>query len=434
MIDSSLLLDRTDEVIAALARKGVPAETVLDAKAALLRRKTVLSEVEQLRAEMNRRSREAGRLIAAGGPEAEAARQSLTSLKSQLAEQEAVLRDAEKQSRALMLVVPNLPSPDAPEGLDETGNVVLRYEGPPADGYNPADYKPHWEIAQGLGIMDQERAAKLSGSGFSLLYGDGARLMRALIQFGLDLNRETYREVFVPHMVRSQVFEGTGHLPKFADDAYSTTLDGLWLIPTGEVPLTGMHQGELFESAELPKRYMTYSACFRREAGSAGKDTRGLQRLHEFHKVELVRVCTPETVQDEFDALLADAERPLRLLGFPYRVVDLAAGDLTFSSSRIFDLEVYAPGVDRWLEVSSVGNFTDFQPRRGNIRYRTRTGQTRPPYYLNGSALATPRVWAAILEHGQREDGLVELPGALVPYLGKKMLEPEPGSPVASRQ
>jgi seryl-tRNA synthetase len=226
-------------------------------------------------------------------------------------------------------------------------------------------------------------------------------------------------------MVRSQVFEGTGHLPKFAEDAYNTTLDDLWLIPTGEVPLTGMHQGELFEADELPKRYMAYSVCFRREAGSAGKDTRGLQRLHEFHKVELVRICTPETVQDEFDALLADAERPLQLLELPYRVVDLAAGDLTFSSARIFDLEVYAPGVDRWLEVSSVGNFTDFQPRRGNIRYRVGAGQTRPPYYLNGSALATPRMWAAVIEHGQRQDGTVELPAPLVPYMGKKVLEPE---------
>jgi seryl-tRNA synthetase len=425
VIDPNLLLDQPDSVVAALARKGVSSEVVLAARDALIQRRSILSEVEGLRAEMNRRSKQVGKLISSGDPSADSERQALADLKSRIAEQESALREAEKHARSLQLVLPNLPSPDAPEGLDESANVVLRAEGPAADRYNPDDYRPHWEVAADLGIIDVERAAKLSGSGFSLLYGDGARLIRALVQFGLDLNRDTYREVLVPHMVRSQVFEGTGHLPKFAEDAYNTTLDDLWLIPTGEVPLTGMHQGELFEADELPKRYMAYSVCFRREAGSAGKDTRGLQRLHEFHKVELVRICTPETVQDEFDALLADAERPLQLLELPYRVVDLAAGDLTFSSARIFDLEVYSPGVDRWLEVSSVGNFTDFQPRRGNIRYRVGAGQTRPPYYLNGSALATPRMWAAIIEHGQRHDGTVELPAALVPYMGKKVLERE---------
>lgn len=425
MIDPNLLLDQTEAVAAALARKGVSRQTVLSARDALASRRATLVEVEGLRAEMNRRSKQVGKLIASGDPAADDERQALADLKSRIAEREAALREVERVSRTHLLLLPNLPSPDAPEGLDESANVVVRTEGPPVDRYRPADYRPHWEIAANLGIFDPERAAKLSGSGFSLLYGDGARLIRALAQFGLDLNRDTYREVLVPHLVRSQVFEGTGHLPKFADDAYHVPEDDLWLISTGEVPLTGMHQGELLEPDELPKRYMTYSVCFRREAGSAGKDTRGLQRLHEFHKVELVRICTPETVQAEFEALLADAERPLRLLDLPYRVVDLAAGDLTFSSTRIFDLEVYAPGVDRWLEVSSVGNFTDFQARRGNIRYRAGSGQTRPPYYLNGSGLATPRMWAAVIEHGQRPDGTVELPDALVPYLGKKVLEPQ---------
>jgi seryl-tRNA synthetase len=426
VIDSNLLLDQPDAVVAALARKGVAAETVISARDAVVRRRSVLSEVEGLRAEMNRRSKQVGKLISSGDPSADQERQALAELKSRIADQEAALREAEKESRSLLLTLPNLPSPDAPEGLDESANVIRRVEGPPADRFNPADYRPHWDVAADLGIYDPERAAKLSGSGFSLLYGDGARLIRALVQFGLDLNRDTYREVLVPHMVRSEVFEGTGHLPKFAEDAYNTTLDDLWLIPTGEVPLTGMHRGELFEADELPKRYMAYSVCFRREAGSAGKDTRGLQRLHEFHKVELVRICTPETVQDEFDGLLADAEKPLQLLELPYRIVDLAAGDLTFSSSRIFDLEVYSPGVDRWLEVSSVGNFTDFQPRRSNIRYRVGSGQTRAPYYLNGSALATPRMWAAVIEHGQRPDGTVELPSPLVPYMGgKKVLDPQ---------
>ncbi|HYZ56830.1 MAG TPA: serine--tRNA ligase [Streptosporangiaceae bacterium] len=424
MIDSKLLVDQPDAVVAALARKGVSSDVVLSARDALIQQRSTLSEVETLRAEMNARSKQVGKLIAAKDPSADTEREALADLKSRLAAGEAALREAESKSRSLLLVLPNLPSPDAPDGLDESSNVVLRVEGPSSDKYNPADYRPHWDVAGDLGIFDPERAAKLSGSGFSLLYGDGARLIRALAQFGLDLNRDTYLEVLVPHMVRREVFEGTGHLPKFAEDAYNTTLDDLWLIPTGEVPLTGLHRGELFDADELPKRYMTYSSCFRREAGSAGKDTRGLQRLHEFHKVELVRICTPETVQDEFDALLADAERPLQLLELPYRVLDLSAGDLTFSSTRIFDLEVYSPGVDRWLEVSSVGHFGDFQARRSNIRYRAGNGQTRPPHYLNGSALATPRMWAAIIEHGQRKDGTVELPEPLVPYMGKKVLEP----------
>ena len=425
MIDQNLLLNQTDEVIEALRRKGTPSETVEAARDALVRQRTVQREVESLRSEMNQRSKRVGKLIADSDPSAENERVALTGLKAEIAELDEALRTAKADARSAMLVLPNLPSTEAPEGLDESANVVLRVEGPSADQFPPESYMPHWDVARNLGIMDADRASKLSGSGFSLLYGDGARLIRSLVQFGLDLNRETYREVLVPHMVRSQILEGTGHLPKFADDAYNTSLDDLWLIPTGEVSLTGLHQGELLEPEELPKRYMAYTVCFRREAGSAGKDTRGLQRLHEFHKVELVRICTPEAVQDEFDALLADAERSLRTLELPYRVVDLAAGDLTFSSTRIFDLEVYSPGVDRWLEVSSVGNFSDFQARRGNIRYRAEGGKNRHPYYLNGSALATPRVWAAIIEHGQRPDGTVELPAALVPYMGKKVLEPK---------
>jgi seryl-tRNA synthetase len=246
------------------------------------------------------------------------------------------------------------------------------------------------------------------------------------VQFGLDLNRDTYLEFAPPHFVRSDTFTGTGHLPKFEADAYRLRDDDLWAIPTGEVPLTGMHRNELLEEADLPKRYMAYTVCFRREAGSAGKDTRGLQRLHEFHKVELVRICLPEHADEEFAALLTDAERAIRLLGLPYRIIDLCTADLTFSSSRIFDIEVYAPGVDRWLEVSSVGVFSDFQARRSNIRVR-RTGKrggTEFPYFLNGSALATPRVWAAIIEHGQQPDGSVLLPEPLVRYMGKDRIGP----------
>lgn len=424
MIDPNVLLQDVDAVAEALETKGTSPEAVRATYDSLLRRRSVMSELEQLRAEMNRRSKQVGQLMARRDPSGEDERQRLGELKAQIAKQEADYREADEQFRYQMLRLPNLPAPEAPVGQTEDDNVVLRYEGVPVQEFKGKEYRPHWDIASDLKIFDVERAAKLSGSGFALLYGDGARLLRALVQFGLDSNRDTYTETVVPHLVRGPLMEGTGHLPKFADDAYHTTLDDLWLVPTGEVPLTGLHQNEIFEPDELPKRYMTHTSCFRREAGAAGKDTRGFQRVHEFHKVELVRICTPENAQEEFDGLLADAERSLQLLELPYRVVDLCTGDLTFSSARIFDLEVYAPGVDRWLECSSVGHFTDFQARRGSMRYRLANGKTAPVHTLNGSAIATPRLWAALLEHGQRSDGTVELPEVLVPYMGKRIIEP----------
>jgi seryl-tRNA synthetase len=302
---------------------------------------------------------------------------------------------------------------------------VLRYENYNAEDYKGKKFLHHWEVAETLGIYDPKRAAKLSGAMFSLLRREGARLIRGLAHFALDLNKDTYEEILPPHFVKSDIFTGTGHLPKFEEDAYKLRDDDLWAIPTGEVPLTSLHRDEILGIEELPKRYMAYTVCFRREAGSAGKDTRGLQRLHEFHKVELVRLCAPEQVEAEFNALLADAERPLQILGIPYRVVDLCAADLTFSSSRIFDIEAYAPGVDAWLEVSSVGIFTDFQARRGNSRFRrARTAKPEFLHALNGSGLATPRVWAALIEHGQQPDGSVRLPEALEPYLGFSVITP----------
>jgi len=424
MINPNLLAESPDAVASALANKGVEPDSVFEARDALVRRRTALAALEGVRAEMNRRSKEIGRIVGSGGTVGEAENRQLAELKARIAEFEAEYREADERSNFLLLRLPNLPSPQAPVGAGEEDNVVVRYAGPDAGKFNPDDYRPHWDVATDLNIFDAKRAAKLSGSGFALLYGGGARLLRALVQFGLDLHRDTYTEVVVPHLVRGPLMTGTGHLPKFADDAYNTTLDDLWLVPTGEVPLTGLHQDEILDPDELPKRYMTHTACFRREAGAAGKDTRGFQRVHEFHKVEMVRICTPATVEDEFEALLADAELGLQKLELPYRVVDLCTGDLTFASARILDLEVYAPGVNRWLEVSSVGNFTDFQARRGNIRYRDSNGKTALANTLNGSAMATPRMWAAIVEHGQRSDGSVEVPDALVPYLGSRVIEP----------
>ncbi|MDT5094950.1 MAG: seryl-tRNA synthetase [Mycobacterium sp.] len=421
MIDPDLLLNETDAVAQQLAGKGVERSLVVSAREALAQRRALTGELDDKRAEMNRRSKEFGELVRRVGTDtADEERRALAELKTQISTLEERLREAASQAQDLLYQVPNLPDPDAPIGADESSNVIVRYGGPQAEPNQ--DARPHWEIADEMGLWDPKRASKISGAGFPVLYGDGTRLLRALVQFAIDLHREKYLETLVPTLVRQETAISTGHLPKFADDMYNTTADDLWAIPTGELPLTGLHRDEILEADQLPRRYMTYTSCFRREAGAAGKDTRGMQRLHEFHKVELVKICAPDDVGAEFDDLLADAERALVLLQLPYRVVDLCTGDLTFSSSRIFDLEVYAPGLDKWLEVSSVGNFTDFQGRRANMRCRKPGGGITPVGTLNASALATPRVWAAIIELGQQPDGTVKVPDALVPYLGTEVL------------
>lgn len=406
-----------------LARKGVSAETVRDAIRAVQARRGLRAELDERRASLNRTSKEIGRLVAAGHTaDADLRKCEVSALAAELDELERASRAAETAERDLLLSLPNWPGDDAPDGRSEADNVILETHGPPAEDFDPEQFRPHWEIAADLGIYDPERAAKISGSMFAVLRGDGARLLHALVDYGLKLNRDAYEEVVAPHVVRTETFTATGHLPKFADDAYRVEGDDLWLIPTGEVPLMSLHRDEILPESALPKRYMTYTACFRREAGSAGKDTRGMQRLHEFHKVELVKLCTPDQVQAEFNAMLEDVLRPLRALGLPHRIVDLCAGDLTFSSARIYDVEVYAPGARRWLEVSSVGQFTDFQARRGNIRFRNEANRTQYVHALNGSAMATPRVWAAIIEHGQQPDGSVRIPDPLTPYMGKDVI------------
>ncbi len=424
MIDSNIILKDFERSVEMLARKGVDRLEVAKLRDLLVERKQTLQSLESKRAEMNKVSTSIGQLMQAGQrAEAEAARASVTNLKSQLAGLETTFRGLSEQADYVLLRLPNFPAESVPLGEGEKDNVVLRTHGYSPDDYKGKQFRPHWETASNLGIFDAERAAKISGSGFSVLRGAGARLLRALVQLGLDLNRGVYEEILSPHFVQTATFTATGHLPKFEMDAYKLRDDDLWAIPTGEVPLMSMHRDEILEESEIPKRYMTYTVCFRREAGSAGKDTRGMQRLHEFHKVELVRLCRPEDEKAEFDAMLADAERPLQLLKLPYRVVQLCTRDLTFSSALIYDLEVYAPGVDKWLEVSSVGMFTDFQPRRGNIRFRrSESGKTEFVRALNGSALATPRVWAAIIEHYQQLDGSVKIPEPLRSYMGADII------------
>jgi seryl-tRNA synthetase len=423
MIDHRLLLDDFEATARRLVRKGVDRAMLDSARELAERRRSQARQVDEARAEMNAGAAQVGLLRREGRlPEADALRVRLAEAAVERDAIEQALRTTEAEFEDLILRIPNVPADDVPDGTTEADNVVLR-----THGYDPADYEnrqwaPHWEVAERLGIFDAARAAKLSGAMFSLLRGDGARLLRGLVSLALAVHGERYEEVAPPHLVRTDIISRTGHLTKFDTQAYRVRDDDLWLVPTAEVPLMGLHQDEILSEAELPRRYMAYSVCWRREAGAAGKDTRGMQRLHEFHKVELVQLCRPEDGRAAFDALVADAEKPLQMLGLPYRVVELCAGDLTFSAAKVYDLEVYSPGVDKWLEVSSISLVTDFQARRGQIRWRREGGRVESVHSLNGSGLATPRVWAAVVEHGQQPDGSIRVPDALVPYLGKELI------------
>jgi seryl-tRNA synthetase len=330
------------------------------------------------------------------------------------------LTGVENELGEILMQLPNILLSDVPEGGEESNRVVRAWGEPrPADGV-----RPHWEIGEQLGILDLAAGAKISGSGFVVLKRGGARLVRALMSFMLDLHTREhgYEEAWVPYLVTRETMTGTGQLPKFEDDLYRTD-DDFFLIPTAEVPVTNLLRGEILDAGALPRALTAYTPCFRREAGAAGKDTRGLIRLHQFDKVELVRFTTPESSAQELEKLTGHAERVLQLLGLPYRVVLLAAGDTSFASAKTYDLELWAPGVGKWLEVSSCSNFGDFQARRANIRYRPAPGEKpRFVHTLNGSALAFPRTIIAILEHYQRPDGTVTIPDALRPYYGGDLL------------
>ncbi len=425
MIDLTQLRREPEVVKAALARRGVDAALLEEIIALDVEHRRLLQDAESRRAEVKSLSRQVG----------EARREANATLADELSERSRVVGDEERLAttqteavagslRELLLSLPNLPAPEAPDGPDETGNVELRQwwlgmdDGAPFPAF--ADYQrvPHWEIGADLGILDLETGAKIAGSMFPLYRGDGARLIRALSAFALDRHRDAYEEIRPPSVALTETMMSTGHLPKSMDDMYAIERDGLWAIPTAEVPLTSMRRGEILTEAELPIRLTALTACFRREAGAAGRDTRGVLRVHEFDKVELFNYLTPDQAQAGFDDVLARAEGLLRALGLTYRVLDLCAGDLGTSSARTFDLEVYAPGVERWLEVSSVSWFRDFQARRANVRYRTSEGDTAFVNTVNGSALAWPRIWAALLETGRLADGSVELPEVLAPYLG----------------
>ena len=324
----------------------------------------------------------------------------------------------------LLLELPNIPLEDVPDGKGEEDNVVVRTWGEvPTFDFEPL---PHWDLGEHLGVIDFQRGVKLAGSRFFVLMGQGARLERALISFMLDLHtgKNGYREAQLPAMVRRDVMVGSGNLPKFGDNLYHDEEDDLWLIPTAEVPLTNLHRDEILSPGSLPLRYTASTPCFRREKAAAGRDTRGIKRVHQFQKVEMYKFVEPQSSDEELESLVVDAEAVCQALKLPYRVLELCAPELGFASAKSYDLEMWAPGSQEWLEVSSCSNCTDFQARRANIKYRSKEGA--PPAFvhtLNGSGLALPRVIISILENGQRKDGSVEVPEALHPYTGFEVIE-----------
>jgi len=428
VIDLKLLRTAPAQVRAALMRRGDPTlKKLLDELEALdMRRRAVTGQLDQLKAERNEAARADARLMKEQGaipPEVLEARRVLGSRITAL---EAEQRDLEFTLDAKALFVPNPPLPDLPDG-DAASNAVVRSWGVPA----PAGGQAHWDIAERLGILDLPRGSKLSGSGFPVFVGLGARLVRALIAFMLDLHTREhgYVEVAPPLVVRRDAMQGTGQLPKFEADLYRTAPDDLFLIPTAEVPVTNLHRDEIMDGARLPVAYAAYTPCFRREAGAAGKDTRGLLRVHQFDKVELVRFCRSADSAGELERIAGHVEAVLQRLELPYRMVLLAAGDVGFASAKTYDFEVWAPGVGQWLEVSSASTFTDFQARRANIRCRPQPGE-KPEFVhtLNASGVALPRTIAALLEARQQPDGSVTLPPALVPYVGVERLVPAGGA------
>ncbi len=380
------------------------------------KKREIQKEVENLRALLNKKSKEYGRLKREG-KEDPSLKEELASLKKQLAQLEEELKQLEEKLKDLLLRIPNIPHPSVPVGEDENDNVEIRRWGnPPKFDFEPL---PHWEIGKKLGILDFDRAAKLSGSRFVVKKGIGARLVRALINFMLDRHTSRgYEEVYVPHLVKPEILIGTGQLPKFEEDLFKCERDNLYLIPTAEVPLTNLHREEILKEEDLPIYYTAYTPCYRREAGSYGRDIKGLIRLHQFDKVELVKIVKPEDSYEELEKLVRDAEEILQALELPYRVVELCTGDLGFSAAKTYDLEVWMPSYNRYREISSCSNCEDFQARRMKLRYKTKDGKNVLCHTLNGSGLAVGRTLAAILENFQQKDGSVVIPDALRPYMG----------------
>ena len=426
MLDLRLIRDQTAMVREALAKLNTtaPIDEILNLDA---RRRELLTEAEQLKARRNAGSKQISRTPP--GSERDHLITEMRELGDRIQELEALIVDTDAALTGLLLEVPNLPEPDVPVGPDESANVVVRHWGQPREF--PFEPRPHWDIAEDLRLVDTARAAKISGARFYFLRCDAARLQRALAAWMIDLHvkEHGYFEVYPPFLVRPDALIGTGNLPKFADALYHDEESDLWLIPTAEVPVTNLHREEILEPGSLPIYRVAQSTCFRREQFAAGRDVRGIKRVHQFEKVEMVKFVEPDTSDDELMSLLGNAAEVLERLELPYRVVQMCTGELSFTAAKKFDLEAWAPGSQDWLEVSSCSNFRDFQARRANIRYRPAEG-ARPQYVhtLNGSGLALPRTLIAIMENYQQADGTIAVPEVLRPYLdGQEVIGIQPG-------
>ena len=416
MLDIKILRSEPDRIREALKKRN----NALDITPAIeldIARREILTDVEKKKSKQNEISKKIPQMKK-NGEDTAAIFAEMKELSNEIKEDDEKVREIDNKLRDYMLRIPNIPCDDCPVGNDDNDNLEIRRNGTPREfTFEP---KPHWDLGTSLDILDFERGTKIAGTRFTVYKGLGARLERAVIQYFLNTHTERgYTEIFPPYMVNRASMTGTGQLPKFEEDAFKVTNNGYFLIPTAEVPVTNLHRDEILDGNELPIKYCAYSACFRAEAGSAGRDTRGIIRQHQFNKVEMVKFVKPENSYDELEKLTNDAEFLLQGLGIPYRVVCLSTGDLGFSSAKTYDVEVWMPSYNRYVEISSCSNFEDYQARRANIRYRENP-KDKPQFVhtLNGSGLAVGRTVAAILENFQNEDGTVTIPEVLVPYMG----------------
>jgi len=426
MLDIRIIREKPDFVKERLATRQKSYNGEIDEILALDRsRRDIIFESEKLKAEQNQKSKEIPAVKKSGGDAAPIFAR-LKEISDRVKELEAELKTDEDKLNAIIMGIPNLPNGRVPVGKDSNDNPEIRRNGSPRNfGFEP---KPHWELGETLGILDPQTAAKVTGARFHFYKGYGAKLERAVVNYFLDSHsKRGYTEIFPPFMVNRASMTATGQLPKFEEDAFKLANYDYFLIPTAEVPVTNMHRDEIISADRLPIKYCAYSACFRAEAGSAGRDTRGLIRQHQFNKVELVKFANPENSYEELEALTNDAELVLEGLGLPFRVVLLCTGDMGFSSAMTYDIEVWMPSYGRYVEISSCSNFEDFQARRGNMRFRGQDGRPAILHTLNGSGVAVGRTVAAILENFQNEDGSVTVPEALRPYMGglEKIGKPE---------
>ena len=424
MIDIKKLRDEFDATAAALARRGVEKAELEKACDLDAKRRALVGETETLKAKRNAASKEIGKIAKEGGDIA-AAKDEMRKVGDRIAEIDKELAQVDHDLRETLLSIPNIPAPEIPTGLDSSTNKVVRMVGE----WRDPDFKipTHSEIGERLGIFDFPRGVKLTGTGFPIILGQGAKLQRALIQYMLDLHcqKQGYTEMLPPFVVNSDSMTGTGQLPKFAEDLYHCQIDDFWLIPTAEVPVTNYYRDDILSGKDLPIKLTAYTPCFRREAGSAGKMTRGMLRVHQFDKVEMVNFVHPDNSFEQLEVLVKEAEDVLTGLGLAFRVIMLSSGDMGFSAAKCYDLELWAPGEQQWLEVSSCSCFTDYQARRLNCRFRDADGKTRLVHTLNGSGVALPRLMVALLEQHLNADGSVTIPEVLRPYMGgKERLEP----------